>query len=123
MTKTRLLPLVVSLLATFTLLPGCGEEGEVIDFDLPIQQSGMAMSTSGNGPRGLTESAVRGARGVRVLAQFLHRDRHAAPRAAEDDREGARAELRRARHLGRVDERRLRRPAAASRPRSARRCG
>ncbi len=61
MTKTRFLSLAVSLLASFALLPGCAEEGEVIDFDLPIQQSGMAMSTSGNGPQGLTESAVRGA--------------------------------------------------------------
>lgn len=54
---------LLSLLMAFAVssLSGCGDQDEVIDFDLPIQQSQEAMSTSGQGPRGLTESAVRGA--------------------------------------------------------------
>ncbi|MCO4768521.1 MAG: hypothetical protein KDA24_00715 [Deltaproteobacteria bacterium] len=61
MSKNRLLSLLASLVASFALLPGCADEGEVIDFDLPIGQSGMAMSTSGNGPRGLSVAATAGA--------------------------------------------------------------
>lgn len=61
MSQNRLLLSLFTLLASATLgLAGCADEGEVIDFELPIGQSGMAMSTNGTGPRGLTESTVRG---------------------------------------------------------------
>ncbi len=62
MLDNRSLPSLLVLLASATFaLAGCADEGEVIDFDLPIGQSGMAMSTSGNGPRGLEVSATRSA--------------------------------------------------------------
>ena len=47
-------------LLSLLLLVGC-QDDEQIDFDLPISQSGMAMSTSGVGPKGLNVSAVTGA--------------------------------------------------------------
>ena len=56
--RSSLLAAVFALL--LPALSGCADD-EVIDFDLPIGQSGMAMSTSGVGPKGLNANAVSGA--------------------------------------------------------------
>jgi len=62
MTHRRLLLSLLALLVSASFgLAGCADDDEVIDFELPLGQSGMAMSTGGNGPRGLTVSTTRNA--------------------------------------------------------------
>ena len=56
--RARILIALVAL--ALPALSGCATDEE-IDFDLPIGQSGLAMSTAGVGPKGLNVSAVRGA--------------------------------------------------------------
>ncbi len=56
--RTSILASLLALL--LPVLSGCADDEE-IDFDLPLGQSGLAMSTSGVGPKGLSVSSVAGA--------------------------------------------------------------
>lgn len=56
----RFLRLLAPVLSLALFAAGCAQDDEVIDFDLPLGQTGLAMNTAGEAPAGLQASAVNG---------------------------------------------------------------